>query len=402
MGVEGDGLGLRVCMLTTGFPRYRGDLFGSFVLDLAAHLTRRDLGVEVVAPHASGLPTRELMEDVSVRRFRYAVPAGLERLAYGGGIPSNLKSSMWARLQVPFFLTGFLLCAIGMIRRCQVVHCHWTICGLIGYLATRLRRRPVVLSVRGSDVHLFSDGLMGRFSKWIWGSMDLIIAVSEDLAKQLEDRGVSRSKIRVIYNGVSDEFRPQDTNASRRKLELPSSPFIVLFVGLLSPVKGVEILLTAMEMMPGEDLLCVLVGDGPLRSALERQSGEGGSDVRFAGQRPRDEIAHWLNAADVLVLPSFSEGRPNVVLEAMACAKPVVASRVGGVPELVEDGVTGRLVSAGNSAELCEAIRGLMDDRSCLLAMGRAARDRVETSGWTWEASADATVRLYAELAAKA
>ena len=395
--------GLRVGMLTTGFPRYRGDLFGSFVFDLAAYLARRELSVEVVAPHAEGVPTSEPMDGVRVWRFRYAVPARLERLAYGGGIPSNLKSSLWARMLVPFFLMGFLVGAVKMIRRCQVVHCHWTICGLVGYLATRCCRRPLVLSVRGSDVNLFSDGLMGCVSRRIWRSMDVIIAVSEDLARQLEDNGVSREKIRVVYNGVREEFAPGDTASSRRQLELPSSRFIVLFLGLLAPVKGVDVLLEAIHKLSDTDLLCVLVGDGPLRAQLEQQVQTMGDEDRvcFAGQRPREEVADWLNAADLLVLPSFSEGRPNVVLEAMACAVPVVASNVGGVPELVSDGVTGRLVAAGDSAELAAAIGELMKDRGRLQAMGTAARDRVESSGWTWEAAAQATDAIYAELVAK-
>ena len=393
--------GLKVCMLTTGFPRYRGDLFGSFILDLADYLARRGLTVEVVAPHARGLAAREdVVDGVRVRRFRYAVPASFERLAYGGGIPSNLKASVWARLLVPFFLLGFLLRTVRMVGGCQVVHCHWTICGLIGYLATRGRRRPLVLSVRGSDVNLFSDGLLGRLSRRIWGSMDAIIAVSEDLARELEEKGVDRSKIRVVYNGVGEEFRPLTKEASRQKLELPRTPFIVLFLGLLAPVKGVEVLLQAVEMLADPDLLCVLVGDGPLRAALQQQACAKGlaGRVRFAGQRPREEIIDWLNAADLLALPSYAEGRPNVVLEAMACGRPVVASRVGGVPELVSDGVTGRLVAAGDSAELTAAIRDLMSDSDRLLAMGRAAGERVESSGWTWEAAAAATAEVYAEL----
>ena len=264
--------GVKVCMLTTGFPRYQGDLFGSFIFELAGHLVRRGLDVEVIAPHASGVAVRERMGDVDVRRFRYALPAKLELLAYGGGIPSNLKSSLWARILVPFFLVGFLLSALRQIGRSDIVHCHWTICGLIGYLATRVYRRPVVLSVRGSDVHLFSKGLMGRMSRRIWRSMNHIIAVSQDLARVLEANGVDGSKIRVVYNGVSDEFQPLAQDAARLKLNLPEARFVVLFVGLLAPVKGVEILLRAVEMVEDPELLCVLVGAGPLQESLQQQA----------------------------------------------------------------------------------------------------------------------------------
>ena len=98
---------LRVCMLTTGFPRFQGDLFGTFVLELAQELAAGAAAVEVLAPHAGGLPTSERFGQVEIRRFRYFCPASRQAVAYGGGIPTNLRTSWAARLQVPFFLLGF-------------------------------------------------------------------------------------------------------------------------------------------------------------------------------------------------------------------------------------------------------------------------------------------------------
>ena len=292
MAVRGDGAGVRVCVLTTGFPRFSGDLFGSFVLQLTAQLSRQGLDMTVVAPHDSGIARRELVEGAAVRRFRYVLPESWQKLAYGGGIPSNLRVSWIARLQILPFLVSFWWSAVTACRRCDIIHCHWTISGLVAYLATRQAPRPIVVSACGSDIHLMQGRLVGWLNRRVFRWVDAVIAVSDDIADKIEAAGVDRDKIRVVYNGVGPEFRPRDRQAMRRELDLPESRFIVLFVGLLVPVKGVDVLLQAMSEMADDRFLCVVVGDGPSRAQLERQAEELNiaERCRFAGQRPAFEI----------------------------------------------------------------------------------------------------------------
>lgn len=391
---------LRVCVLTTGFPRFTGDLFGSFVLELVAELARGDVLMEVIAPHERGLPSEEMVRGAHVRRFRYAFPASWQRVAYGGGIPTNLKHSWVARAQVPAFLIGFWWRAIRVSRRCSLIHCQWTISGLVAFLATRMHRRPLVLSVRGSDIHLMQGGVAGFLNRKIYSWMDIIIAVSRDIATRLQQAGVDAAKIRVVENGVDGRFHPRDREATRRRLDLPSGDFVILFVGLLVPVKGVDILLEALGLMSHRAFRCVLVGDGQLRMGLQEQVREAGMSDRvlFAGLRPSDEIPLWMCAADVLVLPSRSEGRPNVVLEAQASGVPVVATRVGGTPELVEDGQTGLLIEAENPSELASALGRLADDEGFRQELGSSARAHIERSGLTWERSASKVKAIYEEV----
>jgi len=391
---------MKVCMLTTGFPRFKGDLFGNFILELAKELKAQEVEVEIVAPHEGGLPRREIMEGVQIRRFRYLLPASWQRVAYGGGIPTNIKTSWIARLQVPLFLFGFWLAAVRAVRHCHLVHCHWTISGLAAYLATRLHPRPLVLSVRGSDIHLLEGGLMRRLNRRIYQWMDVVIAVSEDIAGKLEQAGVPGEKIGVVYNGVDERFQPHDREGMRRRLGLPQGRFIVLFVGLLVPVKGVDVLLEAVKIIDDERLLCVLVGDGSLKESLRQQAELAGlgDGVLFAGRRSSEEIPVWMNAADVLVLPSLSEGRPNVVLEAQACGLPVVATRVGGTPELIHDGETGLLVESGDPQALARGIGELMRDEQRRRLLGCAGRKRILKEGLTWETSAHRMKEIYQEL----
>ena len=390
----------KVLMLTTGFPRFVGDLFGSFVFEQARALAARGVAVDVLAPHERGIARSEEVCGVGVRRFRYAWPAALQKVAYGGGIPTNVRRSWLVRFELPFFLLGYVLGARRCAGRVDLVHCHWTVSGLVALWAFG-RKKKIVLSVRGSDVNLFNRGILRRLNGYITGRMDRIVAVSADIREQLAAGGVEREKIAVIYNGVDERFCPGDRERQRQVLEIPHDHFVLLFVGLLVPVKGVEILLEALEAWQGEsNWTCLLVGDGPLSDELKARCVELGvaDAVRFVGRRPSGEIPQWMQAADVLVLPSYSEGRPNVVLEAQACGLPVVATRVGGTPELVCDGETGVLVDSGSAEQLRIALDALRKEPARRSEMGRQARRHVEESGQTWARSAEALHALYADV----
>ena len=386
-----------VCMLTTAFPRFRGDLFGTFVFELARELVRQGVSVHVVAPHDHRRPLREILDGVRVTRFRYMIPSSWQRLAYGGGIPTNLKRSWWARLQVPLFVLSFWWHAFRAASSCRLFHCHWTVSALVARFARLGRSRPVVLSVRGSDLTLFRTGVPGAIGRAIYSWTDFIMPVSADLNRTLLSEGVSPAKLEIVSNGVDGRFNPSNRNQARRKLGLDVDRKIVLYVGLLVPVKGLRVLFDALEVLEDPRLLCVLVGDGQLRDELSARaevtplSGR----VFFAGARSSEDIPVWMNACDLLVLPSLSEGRPNVVLEAQACGLPVIATRVGGTPELIEDGVDGILVEAGDSCALAESIKQLCDEEGLKNELGAAARRKVEESGLTWEQTASRTQAVY-------
>tara|TARA_Y100001978_G_scaffold45625_1_gene40653 strand:- start:8667 stop:9854 length:1188 start_codon:yes stop_codon:yes gene_type:complete len=388
---------MKVLMLTTGFPRFVGDLFGSFVSEQANALSRCGVQVAVLAPHEKGLARRESTGVIEVFRFRYAWPVALQRLAYRGGIPTNLRNSWWVRFQVPFFLLGFLFDARRRGQSADLVHCHWIVSGLVAVCALG-RSKKLILSVRGSDINMLSGRWGRRLNRSIANRMDRVIAVSEDIAKKLADAGVERRKISVIHNGVDGRFCPGDRQAVRDGLQIPPDSFVMIFVGLLIPVKGIDILIEALSQWrdrPKWNLY--VVGDGPLLATLKERCEEEGiaSQVHFVGRRSSQDVPQWMQAADVLVLPSHSEGRPNVVLEAQACGLPVVATCVGGTPELIRDGETGLLVEPGAVIQLREALQTLHDDGLRRVQMGEQARAHVETCEYTWEHSAATLHALY-------
>ncbi|KAF1007330.1 MAG: N-acetyl-alpha-D-glucosaminyl L-malate synthase [Luteibacter sp.] len=210
-----------------------------------------------------------------------------------------------------------------------------------GAWMARLLGIPHVVKVHGSDLNVQADATLRRPQiRQALRSAGMVVAVSKALAAKAVDIGADPERVRTIYNGVDTRlFTPGDRVAARRRLDLPPEAPIVLYVGNLKASKGCHDLARAFPHVTARhhDARLVYVGGGPDRESLERLTGSvcSAPAVRFAGAADHASLADWFRAADVLCLPSHNEGVPNVVLEAMACGTPVVATSVGGIPEVL-------------------------------------------------------------------
>jgi glycosyltransferase involved in cell wall biosynthesis len=198
-----------------------------------------------------------------------------------------------------------------------------------------------------------------------------VIALSRAMQQRVVELGVASEKVLVQYNGVDGErFRLDSKGDSRRRLGYPGMGPLICYVGNLVPEKGPDILIKGFkvltEKMREREAELVVLGDGPLMRPLESLVREYGLEgwVRLLGRRSNAEVATWVSAADVLCLPSLREGCPNVVLEALASGRPVVASNVGGVPELLDKG-NGLLVPPGQPQLLGEALAAAVSRDWC-------------------------------------
>ena len=204
-----------------------------------------------------------------------------------------------------------------------------------------------------------------------------VVTTNQPFAETLADRGVSRARITVLHNGVREMGAvPAAVAGARRALGLRDSERVILSVGRLSREKGQAYLIRALPALRGRARL-VFVGDGPDRSSLENLARALGvqRSVVFAGMTAN--VSPFYAMANVFVLPSLSEGSPNALLEAMACGLPVVATRVGGVPEIATDGATALLVPPKDPLSLARAIDRLLNDVDLGATLGASARRAV-------------------------
>jgi glycosyltransferase involved in cell wall biosynthesis len=230
-----------------------------------------------------------------------------------------------------------------------------------GWAAVHLAREcqiPVAIKAHGSDILTLGNlgSARAKRTREAVSSADAVVAVGEQLASRVEALGARR--VYVVPNGIdTTRFSPGSKRKSRDALGLDSDAPTVLFVGNLVPVKGPDLLLEAVSLASRElpNLKCIVAGEGPLRATLERRAAslDLAGRVLFVGSRPQDELPDWYRAADTLVLPSRSEGTPNVLLEASACGTPFVATRVGGVSEVAGDAL---LVPPGDPAAMARGI----------------------------------------------
>ena len=221
--------------------------------------------------------------------------------------------------------------------------------------------KPFVVTVHGEDVTKYSKMLfLKHFSKDALSRCDRIISVSKSLKDEIYKSNLSKKHIDVVPSGYNvGRFKPLDMKKCRKLLNLPENKKIVLFVGHLIERKGVEYLIRSIKILSEENkgILCYIVGTGILENKLRGVASELDlkNKIIFVGKKKPDEIPIWMNACDVLVLPSLNEGLPNVVSEALACGKPVVATNVAGTPEILNNDV-GYLVKPKDVAGLAKKI----------------------------------------------
>jgi glycosyltransferase involved in cell wall biosynthesis len=319
---------LRVCVLTTSYPRSAGDVAGPFVAAQVEALRAAGLEVDVVHPGT----------------FREFGVAGRD------GIVQNLRARPWLLAAVPLFLASFALAARRAARRADVVHAHW----LPSALPALATGKPFVLQVWGTDMELARRA--PALARPLIRRARLVIAASDFLAGAA--RRLGAREVRVIPNGVEV---PEHVGE-------PEEPPHVLYVGRLSEEKGILEFVEATEGLPR-----VIVGDGPLRARVP-------DAVGFV---PHHELGPYYERAAVVCVPSRREGFGMVAREGLAHGRAVVATGVGGLPDVVRDGETGLLVPPQRPDELRAAIDRVLGDRELRERLGTAGRALAgETLGW--------------------
>lgn len=246
----------------------------------------------------------------------------------------------------------------------DIVHVQGMWTSICGYLAKEFLKIPYVLYARGSDVYRPEISLK-LILRTMLKNADAVIALTEDMKKNIQK--TYNREVFVIPNGIDLE---KFVNISRKNLLLSNYTKKILFVGRLHPVKGVRYLIEAMKIIKEKDLYAklIIVGDGEEREKLQKLANKMGllDSITFTGQIPNQNVSQYMAMSDILVLPSLSEGFPNVILEAMAFGIPIVATNVGGVIEIMENGVNGFLVKPGNPDQIAQKVLFLFNNKDMI------------------------------------
>ncbi len=348
---------MRLAFLTNVFPSPVSPTKGTFNLELAKALVE-DCELSMIVPVA-------WTDQIRARRAGRTLPRNDVRHDAGFSVcyPTYWYSPGIGRSRYDQMMAWSLRTKLKEIGndRPDAVLSYWA--HPDGAVATRWARKlgiPSWMMLGGSDVLLLTkDRSRGDVIRAALKAADGVIAVSQDIANALSNLGVDSAKVHVIRRGVDDQtFHPRNRGSARAELGLEGGRPVLLWVGRMVSVKGLDRLLNAAAAAQndGADFELVLVGDGPLRSTLESQAEELGlKRVRFVGGVAHSDLAAWYRAADWTLLSSLSEGIPNVLLESHACGTPFIATDVGGVSEIVLDGVD-RLVPSDDHDALVRAI----------------------------------------------
>ncbi len=341
----------RVLHVTSSFPRHPDDPVAPFLLDLTRAQVDDGMAVTVVAPHDAGLPRREHFGAVEVVRARYA-PDGYERLAYRGGLLASARDPRVAPL-VPG-LVGALAATVRRVARDfrpDVVHAHWWMPS--GLAALAARPVPFVITLHGSDVGLAARPVAGPIGRAITARAKYVAAVSQPLLEE------ARVVLRLDPSRSGVVRMPIIVDSTGASSPLAGPPWRLIAVGRASPEKGFDVLLDAMALARdrGADLRLEVIGSGPERRSLEEQRARLHLEdlVSFVDPLPRAELHARISSAHALVVPSRREGLGLVAVEALALDRPVIASRAGGLEEVVSAG-TGVLVAPGDADALASAL----------------------------------------------
>jgi teichuronic acid biosynthesis glycosyltransferase TuaC len=388
---------MQVATVTTFFPNAADRHRTVFVENLVRAMRRR-CQVDVISPvpfappirafpdwyRQSQIPRHETIDGIDVEHPRFLVMPKVELasgLTYALGILPALRRLCEGSREI-------------------VLHAHCAYPDGVGVaIAARRLKVPYAITAHGSDINVYAQRKTLRWQmRWALEGASAIIVVSQDLrakvSAMLGPAAATAPLFHIPCAGFDPTvFFPRDRPTLRQELGLPTDGRLVVFVGQLVPIKAVETLIEAWRLLQAEGRLgahdrLILIGEGRCRADLTQQATAGGlgDRVTFAGALPQPTVARWIGAANLLCLPSRNEGTPNVIVEALASGVPVVASRVGGIPELITHERNGLLVPPGDAAALARALAVGLEQQ------WDAERIRQSVARWTWDTLAGETV----------
>jgi len=407
---------MRVLVLTHTYPRFAQDTNGPFVKDLSEALARLGPRLRVLTAHDNRFRFDPSFHRVPVRTYRYVWPDAAHLLGYSRTIKADTNLKWWLMPLVP----GMVLSAFHSVLRevesfsPDIVHAHWLVpSGFIAGVVSRFKGTRTVVTLHGSGAYLAGRyGMLARVISTGLKGVSRVVSCSPDLAAVVERLGFPPDRISLVPNGVDVEafsiaFTQREKVSWLKKWGIPEGSPVILALGRFAYKKGFHHLVKAAARLKDKiDFRLVLAGGGDLEGELRRLVAQVGLAERtvFPGVVYRPDIPRWLACADIFCVPSVRDpkgnvdGLPVVLLEAMAAAKAIVASRISGIPLAVGDNEA-VMVEPGDEMGLAGALELLLGDPGLRKELGERARRRARRE-LDWESVARRYLEIYHQVLA--
>jgi glycosyltransferase involved in cell wall biosynthesis len=377
---------LRVTQLTTSYPRFPGDGTAPFIHSIAETLQCLGVDVQVVAPYDPAVKPNPA-DTVEVTRFRYAPFASWHIMGHARALKADVQLDARAFLLLPFFLIEAARSLVRTARRqkANLIHAHWVIPnGIPAALVARRLGLPLVVSLHGSDMYVAGKNFLFRaVARWVFGQAALVTACSPDLKAEADALGAAGKSMLLPYGIFPEDY-------SVPYLVRSDDHYQIASLGRMVYKKGFRYLIEAfpavLRAYPNSRL--VIGGEGPVQPELAALAEALGvaDQVDLPGRVNWDRLNEFMDSADLFILPSVKDqkgnmdGLPNVLLEALACRRPVIASQIGGVALVIRDGENGWLVPPADPQALADTICRALANPGQRAAVAAAGRETTETA----------------------
>lgn len=393
---------MKICILTHAYPRFPDDTTAPFVELTGETLHKHGVDVTVLMPDTPHFERSQADHNVTLQTYRYFFPRRLQLLGYSNTLVNDCRLKKYVYLLAPFlFLSGiFHLFWLTRKNRFTLIHAFWLLPnGFIGAVVCKLCKIPLMIALRGSDIFVSKQNMIFKWmARWTLKQASMVTSVTPTFFPDLEDFGIPEEKRRLILNGSHPNLFPSPPQKRlveiRNRYSIPEDELVIFALGRIVLKKGFDLLIRALPEVRKKvpQVKVIIGGDGSDLARLKTLATElGVSDiVKFPGTINRRDVPDYFHLCDLFVLPAIFDpignvdGCPNVILEAMACGKPVVASGISAIPFVVKDGETGVLVEEKNIPQLTSALITFLTDREKCLRFGEAGRQRI-LSELTWD-----------------
>ena len=400
-----------IVAVTSSYTRYPGDATAPFVKSICDQLAEYGHKIEVIAPYDPDIKPMDY-GIVHVNRYKYIWPDRLHRMGHSRSMDSDSRIRLLSYFLLPFFLlSGILtLWRITSRHKAEVIYAHWVVPnGLIAAVVSRITGIPYIISLHGSDIFVAKKNrLIAKCARWIFSGSSAVTACSRDLRDAAVELGAPENTQLVAWGADPARFSPNLRARAPIEKNITDQPLRITSLGRLVEKKGFTFLISALPSVIKEfpNVQLVIGGNGPLLNRLKHQADEMKvtNYIQFPGEINWEKVPEFLANSDIFVLPSIPDrhgnvdGLPTVLLEAMGSAVPVIASDIGGVNLVLNNGINGMIIPPGDSGAIENSIIRLIRDKEMRRNLGKAARDSV-LNEYNWRSVCQQISKLLNEAA---